>query len=243
MSKVIQDALNSFVADLRATHRDNLHAVVLYGAAAVGDTDARSDHNLLVALQRITPEDLRLAQAPMREWQRLGYPVPIYFTVDELASAADVFPIEFHKMERARRVLYGQDPFANIEISNDNLRHQTEYELRSKLLQLRRLYIPASASPVRLVELMGNSLASFTDLFAPVLILKGITPPTTKRALLDATVRELKLNVTPFNAILSHQQTSDEPLSDIEANELFTHYLDQLERVIQAVDELQHTPM
>jgi hypothetical protein len=55
--------------------------VVLYGRPRPGDhIELRSDYNILIALQRITPEDLRLAQAPMREWQRLGHPLPVYFT-------------------------------------------------------------------------------------------------------------------------------------------------------------------
>ncbi len=97
--RIVQEALNSLVDDLRSTHGDNLASVVLYGSAAAGDhVELRSDYNLLIALNRITPEDLRQAQAPMREWQRLGHPLPVYFTVEELSDAADVFPIEFHQM-------------------------------------------------------------------------------------------------------------------------------------------------
>src|SRR5881275_2917201 len=110
--RIVQEALNGLVEDLRATHGDNLASVVLYGSAAAGDhVELRSDYNLLIALNRITPQDLRQAQAPMREWQRLGHPLPVYFTFAELHDAADVFPIEFHQMERARVVLYGRDPF------------------------------------------------------------------------------------------------------------------------------------
>ena len=86
--------------------------MVLYGSAAAGDyVELRSDYNLLIALNRITPEDLRQAQAPMREWRRLGHPLPVYFTVEELSDAADVFPIEFHQMANARIVLFGKDRF------------------------------------------------------------------------------------------------------------------------------------
>src|SRR5436190_16177532 len=147
VNRTVQSALNHLVEDLHATHGDNLASVVLYGSAAAGDhIELRSDYNLLIALNRITPADLRLAQAPMREWQRLGHTLPIYFTVEELSDAADVFPIEFHQMANARIVLYGKDPFEVVHLSDVNLRHQAEYELRSKLIQLRRLYSPGSAS-------------------------------------------------------------------------------------------------
>src|SRR5438034_1098526 len=67
MSKlIVQEALSHLVGDLRATHGENLASVVLYGSAAAGDhIELRSDYNLLIALHRIGPEDLRLAQAPV----------------------------------------------------------------------------------------------------------------------------------------------------------------------------------
>ena len=80
-NRVAQEAFNLLIGDLRATHGENLASVVLYGSAASGDfVELQSDYNLLIALNRITPEDLRQSQAPMREWQRLGHPLPVYFT-------------------------------------------------------------------------------------------------------------------------------------------------------------------
>jgi predicted nucleotidyltransferase len=240
MSKrIVQEALNSLIDDLRATHGDNLASVVLYGSAAAGDhVELRSDYNLLIALHRITPGDLRLAQAPMREWQRLGHPLPVYFTFAELNDAADVFPIEFHQMEKAHIVLYGRDPFESLEFSDANLRHQTEYELRSKLLQLRRLYIPASVSVQRLSALMSDSLGSFAALFRAVLLLSGEEPPVAKPDCVRATVRKLKLDGAPFERIFELRTRDDLSLTDTEANELFGAYLAQIERVIEVVDRM-----
>ena len=239
-NKVAQDAFNHLIGDLRATHGDNLASVVLYGSAATGDyVQMQSDYNLLIALHRITPEDLRMAQAPMREWQRLGHPLPVYFTFTELRDAADVFPIEFHQMERARLVLYGRDPFETIRISDVNLRHQTEYELRSKLLQLRRLYIPNSVSARKLRDLMTESLSSFATLFAPVLLLHGEQPPVLKREIVRATARLVGLDDTTFERIFELREAADEDeLGETEANELFADYVVQIEHVIEAVDRL-----
>ena len=95
---------DAFIDDLKATHGKNLASVILYGSAAAGDFVPRqSDYNLLIALHRITPKDLRNANACIREWSKFGNSTPVYFTVSELQNAADVFPIEFHNMERARR--------------------------------------------------------------------------------------------------------------------------------------------
>jgi hypothetical protein len=230
------------IEDLRSTHGDNLASVVLYGSAATGErSELPGDYNLLVALNRITPEDLRLAQAPMREWQRLGHQLPVYFTVEELADAADVFPIEFHQMSKARRVLFGNDPFESFQLSQVNLRHQTEYELRSKLIQLRQLYIPASVNAEKLSALMSDSLSSFAALFRAVLLLRGQEPPVSKPESVRALVQLLKLEREPFERIFQLRSAGAETadLTDREANELFAAYLAQIERVIEAVDQLE----
>src|SRR5207237_3782176 len=116
--------------DLRGAHGDNLASIVLYGSVAAGDhLELRSNYNLLIALRRIALEDLRASQTALRDWHALGQPMPVYFTVEELQRAADVFPIEFLQMERARKILHGSDPFELVEISRATLRHQTEYDL------------------------------------------------------------------------------------------------------------------
>jgi hypothetical protein len=234
----VQEALKGLLKDLHATHGNNLAAVVLYGSAAVGDDiELRSDYNLLITLHRITPEDLREAQAPMREWQRLGHPLPVYFTTEELSDAADVFPIEFHQMANARVVLYGPDPFASLSFSDANLRHQTEYELRSKLLQLRRMYIPASVSTEKLCDLMSDSLSSFAALFRAVLILYGEDAPVAKPDCVRATVRRFGLNGEPFERIFEFRASDYLPPNEKEANEIFAAYMEQLQQVVEVVDE------
>ena len=239
-SKNISATLDQLIQNLREAHGENLSSIVLYGSAAAGDhLGSRSDHNLLIALTRITTRDLHAAHAAMREWEKLGQPIPVYFTVAELQDAADVFPIEFHQMEKARRILYGRDPFEFVRISPANLRHQTEYELRSKLIQLRRLYIPASVSIEKLCDLMGDSLTSFAALFRAVLLLFGEEAPVAKTDVVRATARLLKLDAAPFERIFDIRGAGSLPTSDKEANELFAAYMFQIGQVVEAVDELR----
>lgn len=230
---------DAFIDDLRATHGRNLIAVILYGSAAAGDATARSDLNILVALARIGPQDLRNAHACVREWTRLGNPVPIYFTVSELENAVDVFPIEFHDMTEAHKVLYGRDVLAGLSISGQYLRHQVEYELRSKLLQLRRQYIPASESVEGLKRLMAESLGSFAAVFRAVLILSGVNPQRTKHEIIAQTARHLEIDGRPFEIILNIRENNfTEPLDEKRANDLFGEYMEQVENVITAVDSI-----
>lgn len=233
----------AFIDDLKATHGKNLASVILYGSAAAGDfIPRRSDYNILIALRKIRPEDLRNAHASVREWHKMGHPVPVYFTVSELRNAADVFPIEFHQMEIARKVLFGSDVLADLKISDKFLRHQAEYELRSKLIQLRRQYIPASASVEGLTRLMSESLASFAALFRAVLLLHGVQPPATKHEIVALTVQHLKMDGLPFEKIFNIRENNySGKLDEVEANGLFAEYMEQIENVIDSVDAVGKT--
>lgn len=236
----MRNQFEAFIDDLRAAHGRNLASVILYGSAAAGDfVKNQSDYNLLIALDKITPKDLRAAQAPMREWSKLGHPVPVYFTVSELETAADVFPIEFRQMEKARKILYGADVLANVTISDEHLRHQTEFELRSKLIQLRRRYIPASVSVEGLEALMSQSLSSFAALFRAVLLLHGIDSPINKHEVIALTAQHLQIDGAPFERIFNIRENNfAKKLDEIEANQLFSDYMEQIEKVIEAVDKL-----
>lgn len=237
----MKQVFDAFIEDLISTHGKNLASVVLYGSAATGDfVDKRSDYNILIALEKIGPDDLRKAHACIREWTRMGNPTPVYFTVSELQNAADVFPIEFHQMSAARKVLFGPDVLAELNISDKFLRLQTEYELRSKLIQLRRRYIPASTSVEGLKRLMADSLGSFSALFRAVLIIHGLTPPANKHEIIALTAQHLGVNGVPFEKILNIRKNNfTEDLDELSANKLFGEYMEQIEKVISAVDRIE----
>jgi hypothetical protein len=233
--------LARLVNDLVTAHADNLSSVTVYGSTAHDDADAAAKHDVLIVLRRVELDDLRRAAEPIRDWTRSGQPMPVYFSQDELHRAADVFPIEFLQMERARRVLYGSDPFEFVEISQANLRHQTEYELRTKCLQLRRLYFSSAASPEKLAAIMTDSLSSFAALFRAVLILHGEPPPLTKRDAVKATARVLGIDSTAFDQIFELTEKNKPRLTRSEAETLFGNYIAEIQKVIDAVDQAERS--
>ena len=237
VDEVKSKKLERFVNDLAAAHAENLSSVMVYGSTAHDDASVTAKHDVLIVLRRLELDDLRRATELIRDWTRDGQPMPVYFSQDELQRAADVFPIEFLQMEQARIVLYGLDPFEFVEISQANLRHQTEYELRTKCLQLRRLYFSAAASPDQLTKLMTDSLSSFAALFRAVLILHGAPPPVTKRDAVRATVRVLGLDSSPFDQIFELIEKKTRQRKP-EAENLFGNYLAEIQKVVDAVDQI-----
>jgi hypothetical protein len=237
LEDILPDELNVLVEKLSQAHGDNLKSAVLYGSAAAHDTpDDDRPKRVLVVLDRIEPADLRSAHAVAEWWRSQGNPLPVYFTSEEIADSSDVFPIEFLDISEARRVLFGTDPFTGLRIETENLRHQLEYELRAKLIMLRRLYIPASRNANRLARLMAESLDNFAVLFRHVLMMLGKEAPFNKRECVMSLADELKLGKNVFARIFEYT-TDEEVWLEWETNETFAKYLAQIEKVIEVVDK------
>jgi hypothetical protein len=235
----MEKKLEALVNNLKEAHTDNLLSVVLYGSAVTGNhVGGRSDYNVLIVLDRITPSDLRAAHPVVEKWHEQGNPLPLYFTQEEMMHSSDVFPIEFLDMSRAHRVLYGQDPLEGLEIPRCNLRHQLEYELRGKLIRLRHLYIPASKDAERLSALMVDSLDSFAVLFRHVLGVLGEEPPLMKRQTIIRLAERCQIEATPLLNVLERRQQPKAWSLD-QATEAFAAYLAAIESIICRVDELE----
>jgi hypothetical protein len=106
------------------------------------------------------------------------------------------------------------------------------------LIQLRRLYIPASVSIEKLCDLMNDSLSSFAALFRAVLLLHGEKAPVSKIDGVRATAKLLQLDPAPFERIFEFRASDRLPTSENEAHEIFAAYMFQIEQVVESVDEL-----
>jgi hypothetical protein len=226
-------ALQELIDRLRAAHGSGLASVLAYGRPG-------GEPEILVVLDGIRPADLRAAHDAVETWVSAGNPPPVYFTSAEIADASDVFPVEFLDMAENRRVLAGRDPLEGLDVSRRNLRHQVEYELRGKLVRLRRFYIPASENADRLTRLLVQSLNTFARLFRHALGLAGAPGASALDSPADvvrAAVARFGLDAAPFDEIFA-AEASGEPLGEARAHACFGAYMEQIERVVDAVDKL-----
>ena len=99
--------------------------------------------------------------------------VPMVFTKDEIKNAVDVFPVEFLNIKRHHKILHGEDIFKNIEVSKEKLRHQLEFEFRSKLIHLRQAYIKSSDGD-DLEDLILNAVPTLAPIIGALMYIKGV---------------------------------------------------------------------
>lgn len=234
MSKV----LSKFIEELKTICSNNLKSIVLYGSRASGeDTEKHSDYNLLFIVKDISFHHLKSLNKIMKSWIKKGNQAPLIWTTERLSKSTDVFPIEFYDMKDHHKVLYGEDPFKDIEIKDTNLRHELEFELKSKLLKLQQRYI-VSRNKHDVRNLLIGSISTFLILFRNTIRLFGKIPPLKQLDALNILAEKTGLNPSVFVTIFNMKHGNKEALKK-DPDSHMEEYLKEIEKVVDVVDNLQ----
>lgn len=228
--------LGKIVEKLRAAAGGNLRCVTLYGSAASGDFLPRhSDLNILCVLNRIDPAELRKLSSAARWWARKGHPALLFFTLEELVHAADLYAIELLEIKSHRRMLYGSDVFESIEVPMTLHRQQVERELRHSLILLRQGYVAAAGGHKALRKLMIKSVSTFSLLFSHALIALGEQTPPSKEEAVKRLAALLGFDGSSF-AALEAVRKGESSGKGPDFEHLFSDYLSAITRVVDEVD-------
>ena len=231
------DALDQLVEKLRQALPDDLISVVLYGSAAVGDHDEKfSDYNVLCVLNRITPAQLGATESVFRWWRAQGNPSPLLLTKHEVETSTDCFAIEFHDIKEHHRILYGADVVSSLTIDRCFYRAQVEHDLRAKLLRLRQKAASVLSDKDAVCRLLADSVSTFCVLFRHALILHDDAAPAKKREVIARAQERFGIDPAPFYALLD--QRGERSTKAIEPGALLAAYLNEIGKVIDAVDVL-----
>ena len=219
-----EEHLQEFVTGLQSVLESKLLSIVLYGSAAQGESYApQSDLNVLVILKEFSLSDLSNLKKVIHKGRKQARIVPIFWTEEELKNSLDVFPVEFLEMAGHHKVLYGADLLSGLSVDTKNLRHQIEFELRSKLLRLRAEWLDFEASPKSRANILSQAGTSLTVLFSRI---QGIAGAKLDNSLSDPLRRCLLL------------KRGEIKLNREELSQLFRNVHDFVSKIIQVVNKI-----
>ena len=158
------------------------YSAVLYGSAARGDyIPGRSDINLMLVLEQLTPTILKSLSRAFTGWRKSLPEPPLILSRAEWSRASDAFPIEIADMRLSYRVLRGGDPLEGVQVDLADLRKALEREFRGKLLRLRQGYSTFAPDPAALGALGLQSAATI------LVLLRGVLTVARKPVSADST--------------------------------------------------------
>ncbi len=97
---------------------------------------------------------------------------PMIFSRTEINNALDVFPVEFLNIKLHHKLIYGEDILQDIDVSKDKLRHQLEFEFRSKLIHLRQSYLKANGEDLE--DIILNAVPNLAPIIGALMYMKNI---------------------------------------------------------------------
>jgi predicted nucleotidyltransferase len=230
-----------FVERLKQAAGSNLECVVLFGSAASGEFHADfSDINILCVVHELSAATLAALAPTINAWTKNKFPAPLLFSRQELEHSTDVFAIEMLDMSQRHRILYGEDIFASLHVPMNLHRVQLEHNLRTKLLTLRQTYIQASVDASRVRRLMLDSVSNFSTLFRHTLIAMGEHPAASKADNIKKLAERIQFDPAIFLHLLAVRARNARE-NEIDPSAGFAKYLEGIDKVVQAVDALEHT--
>jgi hypothetical protein len=141
-------------------------------------------------------------------------------------------------MKAHRRVLFGADIIAEIEIDRSFYRAQVEHELRAKLLRLRQKAAEVLSRPEALAKLLTDSISTFCVLGRHALLLKGREARWTKRDVVADLEKVLGIRFDGFNNVLKIRADGKLP-ADFNAVLSFEKYLKEIDALVAFVDQIE----
>jgi hypothetical protein len=234
----LEKLTREFVRRIHDSLGDDLVSVLLYGSAATGDFQPDfSDLNLLCVLRVVGVTELRRAGSTVQWWGGQKQATPLLLSLEEAVNAADAFPIEFQDITQSHTLLYGKNVFADLQVNPQHHRRQVEHELRSTLLRLRARYLALITKDDEVTQMMAKSLSTFSTLTRHALLLHGVQVSTQKRDILKAATASFGMNPGPFETLLAVRDGKQQIVGE-SVHSLFAAYLEQITRLIEAVDKL-----
>lgn len=224
------DRLEAYRKDVESIFGEELVSVTVYGGHAADPPAERGFVTVLIVVRTLRRGALAAYRAAAPRFARAGIAYPAIFTERFLADSADVFPIEFLGMKERRRVLSGRDVLDGLRVTETNLRHQVEFELKGKLLCLRRMYLAARGNR-ELAGLMRRTAGPIVLAARGLLLLSGPPAPLAKEEILAALEARTGVPLPRLREILAAKD--DRSLSG-GAEEIFDGYSGEVERLCSA---------
>lgn len=237
-SAALIEAARQWLAPVRAALHTEFLAAYLHGSVLTQGYDPKRSRVNVLVIARAIPEDAyaALEQALTAPRKGVGFE-SLFLSRGQLQHSLDVFPIEFLEIKERHLLLEGEDVIAPLEVPRTHLRLQCEHELRGKHLRLRQFLLYNLSKPAALEEQLAAASSSFATLFRTLLRLQGENPPVEPAHVIERLADLYKLDVQGL--LGPHLARTAGIAKKTDAAPIFRRFVAEIDRLIQAIDELR----
>jgi len=179
----VTSVLSDFVNSAKEAFGSDLRSVVLYGSGAEGKLRPTSDVNLVLVLAAFNQPQADQLREPLRLAQAAINLRAMFLLESELRPATEAFAVKFADIARRRRVLYGEDVFAEVAVSRDDAIFRLKQTLLNLTLRMREAYVVRGLRQEQLAVLIADVAGPLRSCASTLLELEGRAAASPKEAL------------------------------------------------------------
>jgi predicted nucleotidyltransferase len=179
----IERTIASFIDAAQQAFGADLVSIVLFGSGAEQSLRATSDVNILLVLKRFDQAEADRLREPLRFAHAAIELNPMFLLEAEVPAAMEAFAVKFADILHRHRVLYGNNPFASVTVSNAALLRRLKQVLLNQQIRLRERYILLSLREEQLGRVIADAAPPLRSSAASILQLEGNPAPSPKKAL------------------------------------------------------------
>jgi hypothetical protein len=237
LSTVVAQKIKPFIDEILNKYLENIHSIHIVGSAVTEDYNEKtSDINSVFVLKKMDLKFIELLAPLGKRYKKKGIAAPLIMTPEYINNSLDVFPIEFLDFKLIHETIYGEDILNDIDIKMDDLRHQCERDVKSKLIGLRQGYISSQGDKKLLVERFSASINGYMPLFRGIIFLMGKQMPIKKYDVISTLSLSTGVNSDIFNKVLNIKHGTLKPRTD-ELDTVFEEYYEATEKIGHLIDE------
>ena len=241
MAMDIEKLLTQVTSETQTALDSNLVSLVLYGSYARDEATPKSDVNLFIVVRDSHVSKLDSLAKLVPGWIKKGVTAPVIFEQDQLARSLDTFALEFLEMAAARKVLAGEDPFADFAPDWEAVRWELEQEAREKTVSLKRRWLAAGKHDRAQRAIIFETVPGFIALLRGTLHLqqRSLQPLSTQR-IFESEVSWPGFNPQIWKALWETAKGLHIPPTS-KVNELMREYIEQARMLVRHLDQILTT--
>jgi hypothetical protein len=235
----IRDSVSTFAEKLIEKLGENLKSITIIGSSLTGDfVPGKSNINSVLVLAKQDLGSLNSLAEMARSMRKKKLAAPILMTTAYIERSRDVFGIEFLDFQLIHQTILGDDPFAELSLTKENVRLQCERELKAMLIRLRQGYITAGGQKRLIRDILISAVSGLAPLLRAMLWLKDSDRPDVAQAVFTKAQAEFSVK-TDCLINARNWRHKKVRLGDNEIQQNFEAVYATTDRLAVIVDEFQ----
>ena len=230
--------LNEFIAELKQNFGERLLSVVVFGSNANREKImVKSNVDLMLIFDKFSGEDLLKISPFAKKWIKAKNPYPIMMSVEEFYSSKDVYALEYSDIKWNYEIVYGQDYIANLPIMANDLRFQSEREVKALLMKLRGFYLQYGNNSKSLREALVRTIKSVLVVFRAILRLRGVQPSVYKKDLIYQVAEVFNIDVDIYQILLAEKEKRTK-IKSSDLKKIYLATVNKLSSLLLLIDKM-----